>query len=61
MKATMNEHGTTLGTAGAGILATLGSLGVSMLSDVEQWLRVGSLAVGMAVGIATLWKITRKP
>jgi hypothetical protein len=57
----MHEHGTTLGTSAAGILATMGSVGVSLLSNVEQWLRIGSLSVGIVVGIATIWKLTRKP
>lgn len=43
-----------------GIGFSLGAAVVSSLSDVEQWLRIGSLVVGITVGLVTLWSILRK-
>lgn len=37
-----------------GIFASAGSIGLSALHQVEIWLRISSLIVGIAVGIATL-------
>lgn len=42
-----------------GVSAVGGGLGVS-LAEVEQWMRIGSLAIGMAVGVATFVSIVRK-
>ena len=43
----------------AGIFATATSVGISMLPAIEQWLRVGSLCMGIVVGLASLAVIIR--
>lgn len=43
-----------------GVIASGGSAAISFLSQIEAWLRVGSLVIGIAVGIATLISILRK-
>ena len=46
--------------AGAtGMLATATSIGISMLPEIEQWLRMGSLCIGIVVGLASLAVIIR--
>jgi F0F1-type ATP synthase assembly protein I len=42
--------------AGSSILGLL----VSNIETIEAWLRITSLLVGIAVGIATLWQIFRR-
>ena len=37
-----------------GVLATATSVGISMLPAIETWLRMGSLCIGIVVGIASL-------
>ena len=43
----------------AGLLATATSVGISMFPEVEAWLRITSLLVGIAVGIGSLAVIVR--
>jgi len=43
-----------------GLLATATGLTVSMLPELEAWLRVASLVIGCAVGLASLYAILRK-
>jgi hypothetical protein len=43
----------------AGLLATATSVGISMLPEVEAWLRIASLLVGIAVGIGSLAVIVK--
>jgi hypothetical protein len=43
----------------AGIFATATSVGISLLPEIEAWLRVGSLCIGIFVGIASLAVIIR--
>jgi hypothetical protein len=38
----------------AGMFATATSVGISLLPEVEAWLRIASLIVGITVGIASL-------
>jgi hypothetical protein len=38
----------------AGVLATATSVGISLLPEIEAWLRIASLLVGIAVGIGSL-------
>jgi hypothetical protein len=38
----------------AGMIATATSIGISMLPEVEAWLRIASLVVGILVGIGSL-------
>lgn len=42
-----------------GLLATTSALTVSMLPEVEAWLRVASLVIGCLVGLASLYAILR--
>ena len=37
-----------------GVLATATSVGISLLPEIEAWLRIGSLCIGIVVGIASL-------
>lgn len=37
-----------------GIMATATSVGISLLPEIEAWLRVGSLCIGIIVGLASL-------
>ena len=37
-----------------GIMATATSVGISLLPEIEAWLRVGSLCIGIVVGVASL-------
>ena len=54
---TMNDTGYV--TRGLfGVTSVFGGVGIS-LTDIEQWMRIGSLAIGMAVGLATLRSILR--
>jgi hypothetical protein len=43
----------------AGVLATATSVGISLLPEVEQWLRIISLIVGIVVGLGSLIVIVR--
>jgi hypothetical protein len=43
----------------AGIFATATSVGISLLPEIEAWLRAGSLCIGIVVGIASLAVIIR--
>jgi hypothetical protein len=43
----------------AGMFATATSVGISLLPEIEAWLRVGSLCIGIVVGIASLAVIIR--
>jgi len=43
-----------------GLVATASGITVSMLPEIEAWLRVSSLIIGCAVGIASLLVILRK-
>ena len=40
-----------------GLLATAGGITVSMLPELEAWLRIASLLIGCAVGLASLYAI----
>ncbi len=46
---------TTIGTA-----TPTASVIISLLPEIEAWLRVTSLVIGIAVGIASLWFIIKK-
>jgi hypothetical protein len=43
----------------AGLLATATSVGISFLPEVEAWLRIASLVVGIAVGVGSLIVLAR--
>jgi hypothetical protein len=42
-----------------GLVATATGLTVSMLPELEAWLRVASLVIGCLVGLASLYAILR--
>lgn len=42
-----------------GIIATATSVGISLLPEIEAWLRVGSLCIGIVVGVASLAVIVK--
>jgi hypothetical protein len=42
-----------------GIMATATSVGISLLPEIEAWLRVGSLCIGIVVGVASLAVIVK--
>jgi hypothetical protein len=55
-------NGDQLKTAATGLVGSATSIGAavySMLPHLEAWMRLASVAVGLAVGIATLIKILR--
>jgi len=43
-----------------GLVATATGLTVSMLPEIEAWLRIASLLVGIAVGLASLYAILKR-
>lgn len=43
-----------------GLVATATGLGVSMLPEIEAWLRIVSLLIGCAVGLASLYAILKR-
>jgi hypothetical protein len=56
----IHDHGPTLLKGTCGIIATVGTSVVSALANVEAWLRIVSLLVGISVGVATFWSIIQK-
>ena len=42
-----------------GLLATASGITLSMLPELEAWLRVASLVIGCLVGLASLYAILR--
>jgi hypothetical protein len=50
----MHEHLTTVERGALGTFASIGSAAVSMVSQLELYLRVAGLCVGLAVGVVTL-------
>ena len=55
----MHEHQQTLFKGLLGVAGTLGSAAVSMVSNLEQWLRITSLVVGIVVGLVTIISIVK--
>jgi len=53
----MDTHSFNAGMAG--VLATATSVGISLLPEVEQWLRIISLIVGISVGLGSLAVIVK--
>ena len=43
-----------------GVVAPVGGAVISALQSIEAWLRVGSLLVGITVGIVTIWSLIKK-
>jgi hypothetical protein len=54
----MDHHQAT--ASFTGLLATASGVTVSLLPEIEAWLRVSSLVIGCAVGIASFIVIVRK-
>jgi tellurite resistance protein TehA-like permease len=50
----------TLGMGTFGMVLSIGAAGVSTLTTVEQGLRIVSLLVGIAVGVATFVTVIQK-
>lgn len=48
----MDTHSFNAGMAG--MFATATSVGISLLPEVEAWLRIASLIVGIMVGVGSL-------
>ena len=42
-----------------GLFATASGITLSMLPEIEAWLRIASLVIGCAVGLASLYAILR--
>ena len=42
-----------------GLVATASGITLSMLPEIEAWLRIASLVIGCLVGIASLYAILR--
>jgi len=42
-----------------GVIATATSVGISFLPEVEAWLRIASLIVGIVVGVGSLIVLAR--
>jgi len=55
---TMDTHQAT--ASFTGLVATATGLTVSMLPEIEAWLRIASLLVGIAVGVASLYAILKR-
>lgn len=53
----MDTHQATASLTG--LLATASGITLSMLPEIEAWLRVASLVIGCAVGLASLYAILR--
>lgn len=56
----MEEHHHTLAKGAVGIGANLLGVITSFQQELEWWLRISSLAVGLVVGLLTAWSIIRK-
>jgi cytochrome c biogenesis protein CcdA len=60
MKAFFSSHYVVTSTKGMFGMSAIGSgFYVSFLPEVEAWLRVISLIIGIAVGVATFYSIVR--
>lgn len=44
-----------------GTLTPLVAVVTSFQEDIEFWLRISGLVVGLVVGLASLWRIITKP
>jgi hypothetical protein len=56
----MSDHVTTVAKCSVGMFSTIGGVVTSLLPEIEAWLRVTSLLVGITVGIATIISIRKK-
>jgi hypothetical protein len=53
----LQHHLTTVERGALGTFASIGSAAVSMVSQLEVYLRIAGLCVGLAVGIVTLLSV----
>jgi len=53
----MQQHFTTVERGALGAFASIGSAAVSMVSQLEVYLRIAGLCVGLAVGVVTLLSV----
>ena len=53
----MQQHFTTVERGALGTFASIGSAAVSMVSEVEVYLRIAGLCVGLLVGVVTLLSV----
>ena len=53
----LQHHLTTVERGALGTFASIGSAAVSMVSQLEVYLRVAGLLVGLAVGVVTLLSV----
>lgn len=53
----LQTHLTTVERGALGTFASLGSAAVSLVSQLEVYLRVAGLMVGLAVGVVTLLSV----
>ena len=51
---------TTAAKGFTGVMFSAGGVGVSILPEIETWLRLTSLVVGLTVGLITLWSLLHK-
>lgn len=56
----MREMYVTVAKGVVGVVAPAGGVYVSILPQVEAWLRVASLSAGIAVACVTIWSIIYK-
>lgn len=56
----MNETNSIIAKAALGIGSPAIGLTVSTMQLFEQWLRIGSLMVGIAVGLVTIYSILKR-
>ena len=54
----MDHHQAT--ASFTGLLATASGITVSLLPEIEAWLRIASLVIGCAVGVASFIVIVRR-
>jgi hypothetical protein len=53
----LQHHLTTVERGALGTFASIGSAAVSMVSQLEVYLRIAGLCVGLAVGVVTLLSV----
>jgi hypothetical protein len=53
----LHSHMSTVERGALGTFASLGSAAVSMVSQLEVYLRIAGLCVGLAVGVVTLLSV----
>jgi len=46
--------------AAAGAMFSLSGAVVSMIPQIEEWIRLASLSVGLIIGLVTLYRMFRK-